>query len=100
MESSPMRSPLLLMVARAEQTHLGELHESGKRLAQEVAPPAPDSALALSKNPQVLTITTSAWSDFDVSSKPVAESKPSMTSASTWFLVQPRFTKPIVGFLA
>src|SRR5437899_10898805 len=57
-----------------------------------------DSCLASSMNPQVLMMMTSACSGSAVSSKPLLDSEPNMTSPSTWFLLQPRLTNPIVVF--
>ena len=58
-----------------------------------------DSSLADSMNPQVFTTITSASVCSDVISKPDPASMPSICSASTWFLGQPRLTIPILyGF--
>ena len=56
-----------------------------------------DSCLASSIKPQVLMMTTSAARASPVSWNPPATKVPSITSESTWFFEQPRFTKPIVG---
>jgi hypothetical protein len=44
-------------------------------------------------------ITTSAFFGLSVRANPSATSVPNMTSESTWFFEQPRFTKPMVVFL-
>src|SRR3989442_1016967 len=53
-----------------------------------------DSCLASSMKPHVLMMTTSARAGSSVKVKPSRASAPSMTSLSTWFLEQPRLTKP------
>ena len=53
-----------------------------------------DSSLAESINAQVLTTRTSASSGRDVISIPRCKTLPSMTSASTRFLAQPRLIMP------
>ena len=55
-----------------------------------------DSCLASSMKPHVLMMTTSARAGSSVKVKPSRANAPSMTSLSTWFLEQPRLTKPIV----
>src|SRR5512143_3031123 len=55
-----------------------------------------DSSLADSMKPHVFTTITSASLCSGVISKPDAASTPSICSASTWFLGQPRLTMPIL----
>src|SRR5215211_1148103 len=57
-----------------------------------------DSSLAESIKAQVLTTSTSASSARDVISIPRCKTLPSMTSASTRFLAQPRLIMPTFGF--
>ena len=57
-----------------------------------------DSSLAESMNAQVLTIKTSASSALEVISMPSAWTDPSMISASTRFLAQPRLIIPTLVF--
>src|ERR1051326_2851424 len=57
-----------------------------------------DSSLAESIKAQVLTTSTSASSARDVMSIPCCKTLPSMISASTRFLAQPRLIMPTFGF--
>src|SRR6266446_2458349 len=59
-----------------------------------------DSSLAKSMNAHVLTTSTSAPSGRDVISIPRCKTLPSMISASTRFLAQPRLIMPTFGFQA
>src|SRR6266496_585910 len=59
-----------------------------------------DSSLAESINAQVFTTRTSASSGRDVISIPRCKTLPSMISASTRFLAQPRLIMPTFGFQA
>src|SRR6266536_79230 len=59
-----------------------------------------DSSLAESMNAQVFTTKTSASSGRDVISIPRCKTLPSMISASTRFLAQPRLIMPTFGFRA
>src|SRR6266487_3854605 len=58
-----------------------------------------DSSFAESMKAQVLTTSTSASSARDVISIPRCKTLPSMISASTRFLAQPRLIMPIFGFV-
>ena len=51
-----------------------------------------DSSLALSMKPQVLTSIRSAFCASSVSIQPSLPRLQERTSASTWFLAQPRFS--------
>src|SRR6266478_6367113 len=59
-----------------------------------------DSSLAESMKAHVLTTSTSASSGRDVISIPRCKTLPSMISASTRFLAQPRLIMPTFGFQA